>query len=267
MTALASGGGTLLAALAATGALWFTGQSLHATNTQLDTSQQTAATDRFRLAAEQLSSDKINVRVAGIYLFERLAKDSPADHATVYSVLTAFVRTQAPVNNCPTPPESAVAPVDIQVAMTVIGRRDSSREQLVDKPDLSGTCLVGVNLRDAHLDEVNLRGANLEHANLTGASLGITHLDRANLAWANLEWADLSLTGLTGANLEHADLFTAHLEDAQLDDANLRDADLTNARLTDVDLQSANLEHAKLTGIRYGEWMKWPEGFTPPPSR
>ncbi|WP_308166315.1 pentapeptide repeat-containing protein [Nocardia albiluteola] len=181
MTALASAAGTLLAASAATGALWFTGQSLHANNIQLGMSQQTAITDRFRLAAEQLSSDKIDVRISGIYLFERLAKDSPADHVTVYSVLSAFVRTQAPATNCPTPPEPGVAPVDIQTAMTVIGRRDASREQPADKPDLGQTCLRG-----AGLGRMNLAGADLEGANLTDASVTYADLTDANLYGANL---------------------------------------------------------------------------------
>ncbi|PPJ05430.1 hypothetical protein C5E51_23340 [Nocardia nova] len=172
MTALASAAGALLAALAATGALWFTGQSLHATNAQLGMSQQTAVTDRFRLAAEQLSSDKIDIRIAGVYLFERLAKDSPADHATAYSVLAAFVRTQAPVTSCTTSPEPAVAPVDIQVAMTVIGRRDTSRAQPADIPadklDLNRTCLVNVDLNDAKLSTAHLEGANLSGMGLIG---------------------------------------------------------------------------------------------------
>ncbi|MFR9769659.1 hypothetical protein [Nocardia sp. SC052] len=54
------------------GALWFTAQSLRATNNQYSLSQQTAVTDRFRLAAEQLASDKIDVRLSGVYLLARL---------------------------------------------------------------------------------------------------------------------------------------------------------------------------------------------------
>ncbi|MGW1743846.1 pentapeptide repeat-containing protein [Nocardia sp. NPDC001965] len=61
---------TIGASGAAVAALWFSGQSLRATNEQHTLSQQTAVTDRFRLAAEQLASDQINVRLSGIYLFE-----------------------------------------------------------------------------------------------------------------------------------------------------------------------------------------------------
>ncbi|MEV0297923.1 hypothetical protein [Nocardia sp. NPDC050710] len=91
--------GTLGAAGAAVGALWFTGQSLRTTNAL---SQQTAVTDRFRLAAEQVASDRINVRLAGVYLLERLAKDFPADHPTVFAVLAAFLRTQTTMSQCET---------------------------------------------------------------------------------------------------------------------------------------------------------------------
>lgn len=59
-------GWTKVAAMATTVA------TLGATNNQYSLSQQTAVTDRFRLAAEQLSSDKIDVRLSGVYLLARL---------------------------------------------------------------------------------------------------------------------------------------------------------------------------------------------------
>ncbi|WP_429422614.1 pentapeptide repeat-containing protein [Nocardia sp. GAS34] len=260
MTALASAAGTLLAASAATGALWFTGQSLHATNTQLGMSQQTAITDRFRLAAEQLSSKEIDVRISGIYLFERLAKDSPADHATVYSVLAAFVRTHAPATNCPTPPEPAATPVDIQTAMTVIGRRDASREQPTDKPDLGQTCLRGADLGGADLGGADLGGAVLGGAVLDDANLGGAVLDGADLTDANLTDANLTDTYLDDANLTHAYLGSANLTHAYLTHANLTHANLAVANLTDADLT-----HADLTGTQYDLQTRWPKGFTPPP--
>lgn len=64
-------------------------------NDQQSLAQRTATTDRFRLAAEQLASEKINVRLSGIYLLEQLAKDSPGDHPTVFALLSSFLRTHA----------------------------------------------------------------------------------------------------------------------------------------------------------------------------
>jgi hypothetical protein len=55
-------------------------------------SQQGQITDRYTKAIEQLGSDKLDVRLGGIYALERLAIDSARDHPTVVEVLSAFVR-------------------------------------------------------------------------------------------------------------------------------------------------------------------------------
>jgi hypothetical protein len=49
-------------------------------------------TDRYTKAVEQLGSDKLEVRIGGIYALERIACDSARDHPTVMDVLTAFIR-------------------------------------------------------------------------------------------------------------------------------------------------------------------------------
>ena len=49
-------------------------------------------TDRYTKAIEQLGSDKLDVRIGGIYALERIARDSARDHPTVMEVLTAFIR-------------------------------------------------------------------------------------------------------------------------------------------------------------------------------
>jgi hypothetical protein len=48
--------------------------------------------DRYSKAVEQLSSDKLDVRVGGIYALERIARDSHRDHPTIMEVLAAFIR-------------------------------------------------------------------------------------------------------------------------------------------------------------------------------
>ena len=49
-------------------------------------------TDRYTKAVEQLGSDKLDVRIGGIYALERIARDSARDHPAVMEVLTAFIR-------------------------------------------------------------------------------------------------------------------------------------------------------------------------------
>jgi hypothetical protein len=76
---------TLGAGLFAAGALVFTGRSF-------SLSREGQVTDRYTKAIEQLGSDKLDVRIGGIYALERIARDSARDHPVVMEVLTAFIR-------------------------------------------------------------------------------------------------------------------------------------------------------------------------------
>lgn len=292
LTAVGTAAGTLVAAGAAVGALWFTGQSLRATNAQLGLSEQTAVTDRFRMAAEQLGSEEINIRLSGIYLLDRLAKDSPADHSTVYALLAAFVRTQSPLNACNN--DMLATAIDVQAAVAAIAHRDTTRETDADRPDLNRTCLdfvelapsdrgfppparlAGADLTNSYLASADLPGADLAGAYLPYAVLTAADLREADLTDAKLPWAkltgsslhdaNLSRAFLTHAGLDQAELLDADLTGADLGGANLTDTDLTGADLSGADLAFADLSGATLTGVTYDSSTKWPEGFTPPPS-
>jgi hypothetical protein len=45
--------------------------------------EQGQVTDRYTKAIEQLGSDKLDVRIGGIYALQRIARDSARDHPTV----------------------------------------------------------------------------------------------------------------------------------------------------------------------------------------
>ncbi len=87
--------------------LYFTSRNLRQTrehtDRQLQQAEQGQITDRFTSAIEQLGSDKLEIRLGGIYALERIAGDSLAmesspgrDYATIMEVLTAYVRENAP---------------------------------------------------------------------------------------------------------------------------------------------------------------------------
>jgi hypothetical protein len=127
---------------------------------------------------------------------------------------------------------------DIQVALTVLARRESSHRDrgLVD--------LKGANLQGAQLSVAKLQKAMLTEANLQGA-----FLIRANLQGAFLRKANLQGAVLYEANLQKADLPGANLQNAILRKANLQGADLQNAHgLTQEQLDSATCnEETKLS--------------------
>ncbi len=142
---------TLAAGLVATTALWFTARNFIL-------SREGQVTDRYTKAIEQLGSDKIDVRIGGIYALERIARDSARDHPTVMEVLTAFIREHSlepwPPSNPDSQGQERSTRPDVQAALTVVGRRDKKRDiQLIE---LTGADLTGSDLSDANLSYVVL---------------------------------------------------------------------------------------------------------------
>ncbi len=240
--------------------LWYTAQSLDASQRAQRTAEQGQIADRYTKAVEQLGAATMNVRLGGIYALERLAQDSPRDHQTVYDVLAAFVRERdrKPVDE---KIQSSFTPAaDTQAALTVIGRRNGTR-------DLSPLDLSRSRLHGAFLDRADLRRANLFHADLSSADLNGADLTGADVNGTNLEDADLTGANLTRA-IVHGNLKGAHLDNANLTRADLRggylpEADLTGADLTGADLSEADLTGADLTGARlHGANLRSVRGIT-----
>ena len=124
---------TLGAGLFAAGALVFTALNFGLLRRTYELTEQGQVTDRYTKAVEQLGSDKLDVRVGGIYALERVARDSEKDHPTIMEVLVTFIREHSP-EQWPVPksedvplPERMTRP-DVQAALTVIGRRDTGRD-------------------------------------------------------------------------------------------------------------------------------------------
>ena len=185
---------TLAAGLLAISALVYTARNF-------TLSREGQVTDRYTKAIEQLGSDKLDVRIGGIYALERVARDSARDHPTVMEVLTAFIREHS---HEPWPPSDpggqerarSIRP-DVQAAVTVVGRRDAKRD--IEQINLTGANLTRAYLTRAILIRANLTGADLTHANLGGADFGGADLTHANLTYAYLDGADLTYAYLGGA--------------------------------------------------------------------
>jgi len=230
------GGLLVLVGLLAT---WRTVQS---TWESVELARQGQITERFARAVELLGSEKLEVRLGGIYALERIARDSERDHWPIMEVLTAYVReNSAWRDEKDIPSQSVPLATDIQAVLTVLNRRtrhwDDGRSL-----DLQCTDLRRAHLEGAHLEKANLFATHLEGAMLTGA-----HLEEADLSAARLQGARLSQ-----AHLERAMLMSAHLnaafEDAHLDGAWLQGAILQGADLAGASLKGADLTAADLSG-------------------
>lgn len=257
---------------------------------QLAVIREGQITDRFTRAIEQLGSDKLEVRLGGIFALERIAKDSEPDRWAIADSLVAFVRTHAPwragapesQDPHPTPtiderlPWLAERALDVQEAVRVLGRRPPTGEQRqlqLPRVDLRRTWLVGAQLANTALRNTNLAQswlveAHLEDSDLVRADLRRVNAKGAHFSRSNLRSAYLGEADLHGARLEQADLLGASLREADLrgadlHGASLRDADLRNADLRGADLRGADLEGATLIGVRVDDTTIWPAGFQP----
>lgn len=92
--------------------------------------------------------------------------------------------------------------------------------------NLSGTHLIGVDLREA-----NLQGANLTRANLEGADIRGANLEGANLTAAFLTNADLKNADLDGVNLTEATVYFANVYGASMEGMILTDANILNTAI------------------------------------
>jgi hypothetical protein len=175
---------TLAAGVFAAGALAFTARNFTLSRRTLDVTEQGQVTDRYATAIEQLGSDRLDVRIGGIYALERVARDSARDHPTVMEVLTAFIREhsqeQWPPPDRPADREQErLTRPDVQAAVTVVGRRNVERD--IQPIDLAGADLAGADLAHADLSEATLAHSDLTGADLTGANLADVNL--ANATW------------------------------------------------------------------------------------
>ena len=280
---------TLAAGVFAAGALAFTARNFTLSRRTLDLTEQGQVTDRYTKAIEQLGSDKLDVRIGGIYALERVARDSARDHSVVMEVFTAFIREHSRDEWPGGRERDRSTRADVQAAVTAVGRRNAERDILpvnlagadLSGADLSGADLVGArltgatlararfstdinsagiadvfavaDLSGADLRDADLRGARLPRANLYGV-LGDPNLAGADLTEAklsaNLSNADFTRAWLTDADLSGAMLFKAVFTGADLQRANLAEANLTEAILADANLAGADLSGAQLSGVQ-----------------
>lgn len=223
--------GALLVGIAAFGQ-WRTARLRHEEQTNAD--RQRRITESFSKAVEQLASDKLEVRLGGIYSLERISKESPDDYWTVMETLCAFVRERArwkglaASGNKGEEPDltyerySKGPPMHIAAALAVIVRRRLPQEarKREEEEELQLVDLSGADLRWAYLSNAHLEGAVLWGSHLEGSLLCNAYLDGCYLVAAHLEDADVRGANFAGAHLEGANLSgVLHLEGADLSEA------------------------------------------------
>jgi hypothetical protein len=201
-----------------------------------------------------LGSEKIDIRLGGIYALEQIAIDSAKYHWTIVEILSAFIREKRPLDS--TDPVG----IDVRAALIVIGRRNVKQDPSNNSINLKSVNLGDVEVLCAKLLSVDFGKAILNRSNLSGSSLTCANLSGANLSNAILHHADLRGANLTKTDLSNADLSNTILNMANLSGANLGDANLSHTRLWGADLStSENLTRDQLNVAIINEHTKLPD--------
>ncbi len=184
-----------------------TSQELGNAQQQIQLTQQGQFSERYAHAIEELGSERLPIRLTGIYELEQVALGSPEHYPLGMEILADYLRSVSLVPRgagagTPEPPDAAET-AEIRAVLKVLGRRPKDREPV--RLDLSGVNLRGLDLSEANLSGADFSGADFEGADFSGV-LEVVDLSGVRLDEANLTGADLHGATLTGADLRGTDL-------------------------------------------------------------
>ncbi|WP_164744950.1 pentapeptide repeat-containing protein [Alexandriicola marinus] len=258
----------------------------------------------------EYTAPNIEIRIGAILALERLAQKNLDVHIQIMEILTAYIRQNAPASDAVDVPElnlrddddrvvreavwerwrhayaaktrrilansgangDAVRPrADVQMALTVIGRRTNAQKTVerdgvpsfedsgLKAPEWTDDVSASeawakamdqfktavrewlVRRRRYRLDlrETNLQGADFEHGDFENA-----RFDGAQLQGARLVGAQMQGAGLVGAQMQGADLVETQMQGAVLLGARMQGALFRGARMQGVNLHSAQMQGA-----------------------
>ncbi len=168
--------------------------------------------ERYEQGTSRLGSDDPTVRLDGIDVLERLAREHPSEyHVQVMKRLSLFVRTVD---------RFIGLQEEVRAAVTAIGSRSEEDIGLENKETFELN-LSGSDLHNVHLAHLNLSGSILMSVNLSGADLQNVDLSNARLQRAKFKDAWLFEANLSGAQFSVGEgAYPAEgLTQAQLDSA------------------------------------------------
>ena len=151
--------------------------------------------ERFKNAIEHLGHQSDSVRLGGAYELVHLAEDIDHFRRTVLDILCAHIRRTTREDTYQE--QHQEQPSEEAQSLLALLFVEKIRVFKDFEVNLTGSWLIGSNLRHARLKWANFRHAQLQEANLRHA-----RLQGANLWNAQLQGANLTVARLQGANAE-----------------------------------------------------------------
>jgi uncharacterized protein YjbI with pentapeptide repeats len=235
------------------------------------------ANQQFVEGAKLLKED-IGTSAAGVHALGQVAASQPEFQSAVVTTLASFIKSQKETRseNQGAVPRGApgTIPANVQAALSVISRRDQSRDSQIAsgdevcrssnfRIDLYGAYLVRARFTalgqgtETAFRNVNFQAATLYGAHFQGLDLTNTAFDGSRMAdWDAFGklWNDdttpkdevyLAAKSLFTVNLDHATLRCSGFDNVQMGGAILKNADLEHVSFWRTDLSRADLTGAK----------------------
>jgi uncharacterized protein YjbI with pentapeptide repeats len=262
---------------------FFTWHNLRISRENLKVSEEKQVTDRFSKGVDQIGSDKIEVRLGGIYALERIAKNDSEekDYESIMEILAGFIRERSTARwknaenissnaqttqNVPTPEYRilSIPPTDIQAALSFVLNQDKIKSLDLRSSDFSWMILTHSIFKERNLQRSNFSNSDLSNADFSNSDLSHTDFSNANLSNVNFKNTILNFANLSGAILnqvrfsdktelksvtfsETTDFSDAALSGIELSLANLAGAKFIRATLINTKFVGANLSGANFT--------------------
>jgi len=248
---------------------------------QVSIARQTHYTDLFTKAVEQLGAARsqnnsamdsgngnkttkqllpnIEVRLGAIFTLERIAQESEQDYWPVMEVLCAYLRSRENTGEFISLPKGQdihewiddvpFLRLDIQAALTVLGRRSNQRNARKQYDRLLN--LTGAVLQRASFEGGDFLGIDLTNAHLENARFGTAKLKQIEFDGAHMQHARFFGAEIKSTSFQHANLYGAQFSDARLDDVFFWDTELVwvnfdGSKLSKVTVSEVNLKRANL---------------------
>ncbi|WP_051366562.1 pentapeptide repeat-containing protein [Hamadaea tsunoensis] len=206
------------------------GLTFWSTLKQADRDNQAQATEHFNAGLQDLASGDAAIRLGGVLILTRIAEQDDRYAEDVLSFLEGLLRGRSQADppgdmfKCRSWSEKGSA--DLTEAAASITKLSRSPGAKGHRLNLSGTCLMYVDLSGAHL-----AGADFSGSNLSGAVLVGTDLTDAAFSYAILQGAVLDQADLTRATLDHTNLKCAYAQTVTLTDTILDGVDGTRTQI------------------------------------
>jgi len=158
---------------------------------RIEVSQEGQITERFTRAIEQLGSDKLAIRLGGLYAFQRIEIDSPKDRLNIFKILLAYLHECADSSKF----IYEEAPLEVITTLEIIGKINGKfnrsaediwydisslnlKNMIIHSIDLSLISFFGVDFTGSSFICCNMEGCSFHGCDLSNVSFSSTFLNK-----------------------------------------------------------------------------------------